>query len=98
MQRSAQLASRLARTSVQRPLARATPVSLPSFISHSRNLATVSSSIPLSTSNVTVEIEAEPTTVLSPGGDLLGFELKAGESSSVRFLPFPSARSLLSLY
>jgi hypothetical protein len=90
MQRSAQLAARLARTAAKRPVAaQAVVASLPSFISHSRSLATVSSTIPLSSSNVTVEIEAEPTTILSPGGDLHGFELKAGESSSVRS-PFSS--------
>ncbi|BGP21054.1 hypothetical protein JCM10213_007572 [Rhodosporidiobolus nylandii] len=72
MHRTASALTRLARTAVQRPIVPA---------AH-RSLATVSSTVPLSTSNIPIEVEAANTTVVTPSSELLGFELKAGESSN----------------
>ncbi|GAA6030543.1 hypothetical protein JCM8097_006197 [Rhodosporidiobolus ruineniae] len=73
MHRSAQLLTRAARASAPRA-ARPLPPH------PHRSLATVSSSIPLSTSNINIEVEAHDTTVVTPSADMAGFEISAGES------------------
>ncbi|GAA5977461.1 hypothetical protein JCM11641_000970 [Rhodosporidiobolus odoratus] len=66
-------------TATLRQLARS-PLARPATAS--RKLATVSSSIPLSTSHIAIEVQAQETTVVTPSSELLGFELSASEKAA----------------
>ncbi|GAA6003936.1 cysteine desulfurase [Rhodotorula paludigena] len=73
MHRTVQGLARVARTTAPRP------ARLAAAAAQHRSLATVSS-IPLSTSNIPIEVEDEQTATVKPSEGMLGFELSAGES------------------
>ncbi|GAA5842190.1 hypothetical protein JCM11251_000122 [Rhodosporidiobolus azoricus] len=80
MHRTATTLSRLARSSLTHTSAPRPSALLPAA-AH-RSLATVSSTIPLSSSSVAIDIEAEPAHVVTPSSDMAGFEISAGTSAS----------------